>query len=164
MPADQFSEWKRNNEKKELVLLKGGARLPLRKRSLRHNRMKKILLLISIGLLAVFCAGCMTEDAGTAAAENQSAVLPQGRERPANVTDGQVPPIAFGNGTSGSMEPGSMQPGMPGNSTDVRPMPPDGMNGTPGSMGPGSLPSGEASFDRPDMNQTGIPGPGITGV
>jgi hypothetical protein len=50
MPADRSSEGRRNNEKNGLVLLKGGARLPLKKRSLRHNRMKKILLLIGIGL------------------------------------------------------------------------------------------------------------------
>ncbi|MCU0629054.1 MAG: hypothetical protein MUE45_06175 [Methanoregulaceae archaeon] len=115
--------------------------------------MKKILLLISIGLLAVFCAGCITEDAGTAVADNQSAVPPQERERLANVTDGQVPPMAFGNGTGGSMEPGSMQPGMPGNSTDVRPMPPEGMNGTPGSMGPGSPDQESPGHERFEMRK-----------
>jgi len=51
--------------------------------------MEKILLLISIGLLTMFCAGCITEDAGKAAAENQSVIHPQGREMPANATEDQ---------------------------------------------------------------------------
>jgi hypothetical protein len=110
--------------------------------------MKKIFLIISIGLLAVFCAGCITEDSGTAVAENQSAVPPPGNERLGNVTDGQAPPMEIVNGTSGSMEPGSIQPAMPGNSTDIRPLPPNGMDGTPGSMRPASMLSGEAPSGR----------------
>jgi len=127
--------------------------------------MKKILLRISIGLFAMFCAGCITEDAGTAAAENPLALSPQGREMPGYATEDPTPPSEAMNVTPGSIEPGSMPPGPATalNAAGDRAMPPGTTKGTPGSMEPGSMPPREAPQERPDMIQTGIPRLVITG-
>jgi hypothetical protein len=61
MPVDQSREDKRTNKPNRNVFVGCGARRPVRKKSMMHGTMKKILLLISIGLFAMFSAGCITE-------------------------------------------------------------------------------------------------------
>jgi hypothetical protein len=126
--------------------------------------MKKLLTLMCIGLFAVFCAGCISNDAGRDVTETQSTVSTQGKEMPANATENRIPPSGGMNSTPGAVEQGSMPPAFPGNSTDGRFMPPEGMNKTPGSMGPGTIPQGQGPPDRPDMDQTGVPQQGTTGA
>lgn len=164
MLFDRSSRKRRTGDTNRIILFKRMERgRPIRKRSLRHNIMKKILLLISIGLFAMFSAGCITEDAGTAGAKNQSMTPPPAREMPVNDTEGRVPLSEFVNGTRGPIKPGSMPPELQRNSTNIRPMPSENMNGTPVSMRPDSMSSRAAPPDRSDINQAGIPRPEITG-
>jgi hypothetical protein len=162
MTADRSNKARRKNEKDRRVLVRGGARRPLRKQAMKHATMKQILIFVCIGLFAVFCAGCTTNDAGTTGAENQSAVATHGNAMPANATEQHIPPSGEMNETAGST--GSMPPGFQVNSTDGHPpLPPGGMSGTPGEMGSGSMLPGQAPPDRPDMNQTGVTPRGAAG-
>jgi hypothetical protein len=145
-----------------IVRFRRGALCPLRKGLMGYTTMKQVLLLVCIGLFAVITAGCITNDAGKTVAENQSGVAHAGNGMPQDRTGNLTPPSGDMNETAGSMGPLPPGGGFMANSTDGRPIPPDGMNGTPGSMGPGAITPGQAPPDRPYMNQTGIPQPGIT--
>jgi hypothetical protein len=61
--------------------------------------MKKGIVLLCIGIFAMLCAGCITDDTGTTVTENPSAVSPQGEGLTGNAAENSILPAWDMNST-----------------------------------------------------------------